>query len=312
MSIFSRSLSSLLSAVLVFGPYLGAQTPAGAGDNSVQELHIRPADNTLSEYPAGSIYDKGIAVEITDQQNSPVSGVAVTFRLPESGATGVFGDGNRIAVAYTDSNGQAAVRNIQWGNTAGTLLLRITATKGIVHAGILMEQKLGAPASRAAIVEVPATPPARATASAPEAAGSPVAEPQVSTPHVSISNAPARKPAVRQAAAPANPAQQVESPQQEPPQIGQPQPGQPGASVQKAQNQTPRTAQPSVLITNAPTERTGARSSSSKKWLWIALIGAGAAGGAVAAMGKSHSAAAPSTPAAGITIGTPSVSIGHP
>ena len=149
---FSFSFVAALSAVLVFGPYFGAQTPAGAGDNSVQELHSQGRQTTLCRNtPAGSHFTtkESLSRSLINKTGPQVSGVAVTFRLPESGAAGVFGDGNRIAVAYTDSNGQAAVRNIQWGNTAGTLLLRITATKGIVHAGILMEQKLGAPASRA-------------------------------------------------------------------------------------------------------------------------------------------------------------------
>jgi hypothetical protein len=51
----------------------------------------------------------------------------------------------------------------------------------------------------------------------------------------------------------------------------------------------------------------------SHKWLWIAVAVAGAAGGAVAAMavgGKASTASAAST--AAVTIGTPTITLGHP
>jgi hypothetical protein len=52
---------------------------------------------------------------------------------------------------------------------------------------------------------------------------------------------------------------------------------------------------------------------SSHKWVWILLVAAGAvgAGAVVAAGGKSSSSSAP-TAAAGPSIGTPSITIGHP
>jgi hypothetical protein len=72
-----------------------------------------------------------------------------------------------------------------------------------------------------------------------------------------------------------------------------------------------QTAHAMMVQTNAE-PATVARGGSSKKFLWIALIGAAAAGGAVAAMGKSSSSGAnpssfPSTaPGAVITPGNPS------
>jgi hypothetical protein len=74
----------------------------------------------------------------------------------------------------------------------------------------------------------------------------------------------------------------------------------------------------SQYLTDAPDAKAGGSRGShniggSHKWLWIAVAVAGAAGGAVAAValgGKASTASAAST--AAVTIGTPTISLGHP
>jgi hypothetical protein len=73
----------------------------------------------------------------------------------------------------------------------------------------------------------------------------------------------------------------------------------------------------SQYLTDAPEAKANGGGShnvgGSHKWLWIAVAVAGAAGGAVAAVaigGKASTTPAPST--AAVTIGTPSVTLGHP
>jgi hypothetical protein len=73
----------------------------------------------------------------------------------------------------------------------------------------------------------------------------------------------------------------------------------------------------SQYLTDAPDAKTNTAGShnlgGSHKWLWIAVAVAGAAGGAVAAAaigGKTSTAPAAST--AAVTIGTPSITLGHP
>jgi hypothetical protein len=73
----------------------------------------------------------------------------------------------------------------------------------------------------------------------------------------------------------------------------------------------------SQYLTDAPDAKANAGGShnpgGSHKWLWIAVAVAGAAGGAVAAVaigGKASTASAAST--AAVTIGTPTISLGHP
>jgi hypothetical protein len=286
MRILSRSLSSFLSALLVFGPSLQAQIPAPPGEGGLQELHLHPSDDTVAEYAAGSSYGPGMVIEVTDQKNNPVPGAAVTFRFPETGASGSFADGSHVAVEYTDAAGRAAFRNIRWNTMPGTLLVRVTATKGIVHAGILVEQKLAAAEpQRMQYPAATAPPPAAPGPAAPAPAAAQAPPPQIAAPQVSINTA-AAQPAMR------------------------PQPGQPlYAPAQNISGRAP--GEPSVQITNEPNVRSGAHGSS-KKWLWIALIGAGAGAGAVLAMGKAHVGSGSSGAGTGVSIGTPSVSIGHP
>ena len=159
-----RSLSLLLATLLAAGPGLQAQTSDSTKDNSIQELHLRTTQGEGAQAAADSIANQGLVVEVTDQNSAPVAGVAVLFRLPDAGATGVFEDGQRLFIAYSDTNGLAAVRNIHWGSTTGPVTFRVTATKGIAHAGILVNQTLtgAAAATRTAspTVSTPATSPA--------------------------------------------------------------------------------------------------------------------------------------------------------
>ena len=104
-----------------------AQIPAPPSEAGLQELHLHPSDDTVAEYAAGSTYGPGMVIEVTDQKNNPVPGAAVTFRFPDTGASGSFADGSHVGVAYTDAAGHAAFRNIRWNTMPGTLLVRVTA-----------------------------------------------------------------------------------------------------------------------------------------------------------------------------------------
>lgn len=260
MSIICRPIAALLSALLVLGPALDAQIPAATPDQSVQKIHLRVVEGG-SEYKAGTFSGNRIVVAVTDQAGSPVPSAAVLFRLPDEGATGAFTDGTRVAIAYSDMQGLASIGNIQWGSTPGPVILRVTATKGPAHAGILVPEMLTAGGGRAKH-----------------------AKPAIETPQ------PVAKPGQ------IKPAQAVHAPALPP-------------AAPPPSETAPKPAElPSVSIITDPKESVH---SGSKKWLWIALIGAGAAAGAFAASGRGHS-----SPAAGsstsLTVGSPSVSIGRP
>jgi hypothetical protein len=286
MRIFLRPLSILLSGLLAVGTCLEAQNAAPADISDVQELHIRIVEGTdAAQTPA-----QPITVAVTDGHGSPVSNATVLFRLPSDSPAGLFSDGSRVAVVYTDMEGRAAVKNIQWAASSGTAVVRVTASKGTAHAGLLIEQVLSKSKTSAALPR-------------------------------------AESPAEQPAAAPAKPAGETAK-------VVHPAPvGQPAAAGQPAQTPIARASkpirissdgttlpstsgseEPTVQITtNRPVQLTGA-SGKSKKWLWIGIGGAAAAGMAFAFVGKGGAGSkSPGTPGAPpLSIGTPSVSIGHP
>ncbi len=91
-----------------------------------------------------SRFEKGFTVEVTDATGAAVPDAAIVFRLPDSNPTGTFPDRTHASVAYTDRTGHATIPNIQWNPTPGLVAIRVSATKGIAHASILVEQTLTA------------------------------------------------------------------------------------------------------------------------------------------------------------------------
>jgi hypothetical protein len=74
--------------------------------------------------------DKGRAtqavVEIRDENNVPVVGAAVTFLLPKTGASGVFANGDTMAVVVTNNAGQASASFVS-NQVAGQFELQVSA-----------------------------------------------------------------------------------------------------------------------------------------------------------------------------------------
>jgi hypothetical protein len=46
-------------------------------------------------------------VVVSDEKNLPVSGVMIMFTLPESGPSGVFANGSKSVIVYSDAEGRA-------------------------------------------------------------------------------------------------------------------------------------------------------------------------------------------------------------
>ncbi|MGA7415714.1 MAG: hypothetical protein WBW33_34895 [Bryobacteraceae bacterium] len=273
-------------------------------------MRIVVGDNAA--YETESLQARKLAVEVTDEAGTPVSGVAVTFRLPEEGATGLFPDGNRSAVVYTTEQGQAAAPGIRWGGSAGTVSIRITAVKGAAHAGILAQQQLitrGA-ARAAAPVAVAAAPTSATVPVAAAAHATITASPTPVPPAVAASTEPATaaKAAIPQPPAKAPVSSQVTI-------LTQPEKARPDPIARASITPIPTAAEakakepPAVTISGAPP---GHGSSGKTKWVLLGLAAAGAAAGVAFAMGGSKSSSSATPPPAGTTIGAPSISIGHP
>jgi hypothetical protein len=113
----------------------------------VAVLQIKVTEGDGATHAAGTRNLRPLTVEITDETGRPVSGAAVSFRLPEEGPGGMFANGLRTDLVMTDANGRATVRNWQPNHTAGAFQVRITAAKEQARAGTLSRQYIAGPAA---------------------------------------------------------------------------------------------------------------------------------------------------------------------
>lgn len=104
------------------------------------QLKVIEGEGTV--YRAGSRASRGLTVLVTDEAGKPVENAAVSFRLPESGPSGVFSTGLRTEIVKTGPDGRASVWGMQWSKTPGPMEIRITAVKDQARAGIISSQYL--------------------------------------------------------------------------------------------------------------------------------------------------------------------------
>lgn len=208
------------------------------------QLKVVEGEGTI--YRTGAKAVRGLTVLVTDEAGKPVPNASVSFRLPDSGPSGLFSSGLRTEIVTTGADGRASIGGMQWNKTAGPMEIRITAIKDQARAGIITTQYLNDTAAPQAAP--------KAALQAPQVASK--AELQAAT-HAALQAEPKAAP-----------------------QAG-------SEGVFKASHK------------------------SKTKWLVIgALVGGAAAAGMVFA--QSHGAAPAATPPAGISIGTPSIIVGHP
>jgi hypothetical protein len=279
MKYLTPLLSFVLIPLLITAP-LSAQAAGNPQDSGnspeSQDLQIRVIAGDSGSVSVNSQASGNFVVEVTSSDGAPVVDAAVAVRLPDTEPTGVFGDGSHATVGYTDQSGRARLSAVKWGSTPGVVAVRVTAVKGTAHAGLLLEEKLLA-------TSVPPTAPTLAAqmltapspAAAVPAATLPASQPRVIAKPANIETATANNSAPTHPLTPAVPTLKP---------------------------------QPSVSVTSSVPP--GTQSHSHKKWIVIAAIAAGAGAGlAFAGRGKSGSS---SSPAPSLTIGSPTVSVGHP
>jgi hypothetical protein len=104
------------------------------------QLRVVQGEGTI--YPTGSRATRGLTVQVTDELGKPVEGASVSFQLPDSGPTGVFGTGLPSEVSTTNAEGKASVWGMQWNRASGPFEIKITAVKEQARAGIVSTQYL--------------------------------------------------------------------------------------------------------------------------------------------------------------------------
>jgi hypothetical protein len=99
---------------------------------------------------AGSKSERPISVQLTDETGKPLEGVAVSFRLPEEGPSGIFEGRGKTEIVVTTPDGRAAARGIRWNRIPGSFQVRITAARGESRAGTICSQYISdVPAAKA-------------------------------------------------------------------------------------------------------------------------------------------------------------------
>ncbi len=110
--------------------------------NGATSLQLKVVEGEGAEYRPGTKATRGVTVLVTDEGGKPVANAVVSFRLPETGPSGVFNSGLRSEIVTTDADGRATVSGMQWNSSPGPVSLRITAMKDQARAGIISTQKL--------------------------------------------------------------------------------------------------------------------------------------------------------------------------
>jgi hypothetical protein len=257
-------------------------------------LHIKVVAGDGGQH-AGGAHAKPLTVEVTDATGRPVAGVRVSFQVPEEGPGGVFANGLRTDIAITDSNGRATEHGLQLNHVTGSFAIRITAAKDQMRAGTIARQSIGNADTSTESADRKASVPATkepAPASAPQ-------RPAPPPPAITVPGTTATGP-VKVAAQQPPPATTVRT-------TAEPSHGAPTIIV---------TQKSAKSITEVGADR---GHKSHKKWIWVGLVAAGGAGAAFAAssMAAAHAgpgaaAAAASLSSSGVTIGTPTITIGKP
>jgi hypothetical protein len=271
-----------------------AQSPATT-DPAGEALQIRVLDAGTSNAPAGSHATHGLTVQVTGAAGAVVRDAAVIFRLPDSGSPARFGDGSFAAVTYTDADGKARANDVRWGDAPDSVTLRVTAVKGTAHAGLLFEQpptSMATPLSAAVRQSVLVEP--------PKPISSPV---EITRPQsISVSVTPQRAPETRPAVPGNLPAVSVTN-------DGEKDDDSPDTNVPARHSLGAANAlveAPDVSISSSGTASHG---HSNTKWIAILAIAAGT-GAALALVHKGSTSSSSSS--SGISIGSPTISVGHP
>jgi hypothetical protein len=135
-----QGLSLALVVLLAWAPSVYAQLPAASAD----QIELRIVSGAGAEFQPGTQQKQRLVMQVVNQDEHPLAGVAVTFQLPDEGPSGLFSNGQRSMVAFTNEEGEAAITGVKWNTTSGAVSIRVTAVKGMAHAGTLLPVRLTA------------------------------------------------------------------------------------------------------------------------------------------------------------------------
>ncbi len=311
----TRACAAILCATLSVQPVLSqSASPAnpGAGQSAPTRLQINVLSPVPLSEPAGGLSANQVVVEVMDGWGMPVPGTTVSFRLPEAGPGGVFLNGLSTEVAITDREGKAAIQGFDWREEPGASFLHVIAAYGEIRAGAMVEVQLrrkveALPPAATVSKDSPSAPVTRAPSAFPLPEESQA---------VRTTAAPPIEPQRKQKGGRVVIGQTASDSSVEPTSARAAIPNPTPAAPREIEPPAPSADYQAPNATDTPSYVTVKRKSGGgNKMLLILLVAAAAAGGAVAAGVAGAGASGPGgngsgnpTPA-GITIGSPSITV---
>lgn len=121
-SAFRPGMAVLLS-ILLASPAVRAQQAAAPLKLNIAIVEGEGAINNVRQRVA-----REPIVQVTDENNKPVAGAAVTFLLPNSGPGGTFPGGQNSMTVITDAEGKAQARGLRANRMDGKYQMRVTVS----------------------------------------------------------------------------------------------------------------------------------------------------------------------------------------
>jgi len=137
----SRMVAAALAATLASQ---GWAQQAGGSAASGLKIVVVEGEGAINNISEGRARDP--VVRVTNDDNRPVVGAAVTFLLPELGAGAAFPTGSSVTLT-TGEDGLAAARGMKPNNVAGQFPIRVTASYRGLTARAVITQTNAAPST---------------------------------------------------------------------------------------------------------------------------------------------------------------------
>jgi hypothetical protein len=109
-----RFLAVLMGAVVAQAAAAPPRIEVVEGDGAINNIRLHRAKEPI--------------VRVVDSAGQPLPNVAVTFLLPETGASATFAAGLSSLTTMTDAGGQAVGRGLRPNDHAGQFQIRVTAS----------------------------------------------------------------------------------------------------------------------------------------------------------------------------------------
>lgn len=133
----------ILAGLLLVSPRLAQTQPPPPGLQIVV-VEGAGAINNIRQHRA-----KDPVIQVTDETGAPVKDASVTFLLPATGPSGVFGASGRTLTVLTDEKGQATARELVPNQVAGKFEIHVVASYHEQTARALITQTNATPAEAA-------------------------------------------------------------------------------------------------------------------------------------------------------------------